>query len=226
MPKARKKPTRHAANPWLRQRSRCPPDPQPGEPHLADFFRHEVPPPLALLDIAKSGVVPLLKTLYPEIAERFTPELVASLLHNIALHYRQGFGIEDKLASYREAAAADKLSDLEHKTLKLHKQQDGQPKQFADSTLIQLVYQFLRQVKGDNTPIQWEKKRQAQKYDRATRRKGDPLSRERVASEVQIVTEIVLAVIDPNRTRLPAPRFYANVKERLGLVMRRPRMTD
>jgi hypothetical protein len=132
-----KKPRKTARNPWLRRRERFPADPEPGEPRLADFFRHHVP---SFLTVAG-----WIHELGWSTGARISEQEIAKSVYKIALVYRQGRGIESRL---REQSENQKLPGL--KT-----QGRGQPFRHGDYGLIVEASELLQRMKGHNAPIGW-----------------------------------------------------------------------
>jgi hypothetical protein len=197
----RKKPRRTAPNPWLRRRVENPLDPEEGEPWLADFFRNHIPSFLTIsawvheLGIAKGA--------------RISEHEVARGIYNIALVYRQGQGIEQRIAEASDLKLGGKLPAWALSTLKTRGR--SHPTRYADLALIIEAKQLLQRMKGHNAKIGWSywigikasgPSKMASKLQK---------SEGRHESEIQGFVEQILSLIDPYRTDPPAARYYWDV---------------
>jgi hypothetical protein len=180
-------------NPWRRKR-RSLGDPEPGEPHLADFFRHEVPTFLTVADwVHELGLGE---------GARITVHEITKAIYIAALVYRQAQGIQRRIDEYSELKRDGDLPMWAAAALKVRGK--GQPRRLADEKLIIAASQLLQKMKGHNAPIGWGH--------------WDEKGGTRKKSEIQIFVELLLALIDPCRQDLPPARYYSEVKKKIGLV--------
>lgn len=180
-------------NPWRRKR-RSLGDPEPGEPHLADFFHHEVPTFLIVADwVYELGLGE---------GARISVHEIAKAIYIASLVYRQAQGIQRRIDEYSELKRDGDLPMWAAATLKVRGR--GAPMRLADEKLIVAGSQLLQKMKGHNAPIGWGH--------------WDDKTGTRKKSEIQIFVELLLALIDPCRRDFPPARYYSEVKKKMGLV--------
>jgi hypothetical protein len=203
-----KKPRPVAKNFWLRQREKFPADPSLNEPPLADFYRHHVPSFLFIAGwVQELGLARDAKINGHEIAKA---------VYFMALAYRQGQGIQSRIEEYSELKRKGQLPSWAVATLKTRNR--GRPSRYADSVLIVAASRLLQRIKGHNAQIGWGHWKE---FAGSRRKKISEARGTRRKSEMQLFVELILALIDPQRSDLPPASYYPQVKKRLGLAMPR-----
>src|SRR5262245_8934051 len=173
----------------------------PGEPHLADFYRYEVPPFSAIA----AWIPDIVRELGLADGARISEHKIIKAVNDMALVYRQAQGIQSWIEEFSALKLDGKAPVWAVRLLKSRGQ--GQPKRLADEKLIIEASRLLQRMKGNNAPIGWGN--------------WNALKGKRQKSEIQFFVELILRLIDPYRTDRPPERYYAIVKKRLGLTMPR-----